>query len=113
MVIITTPNYINRNLKAFEINENIKDLPMGNGLLTERQLRPLTNLEPEIHLFIQSFEVVRDLSTIVDIPTNENQTRYLAQLDSDYYTLGTVKIVIHFCCCHLSNLIVQLNFLLL
>ena len=61
MVVIITPNYINRNLKAlstldnlrpngsyFEINENIKDLPMGNGLLTERQLRPLTSLEPEI-----------------------------------------------------------------
>lgn len=40
--------YATRNIKAFEINENIKDLPIGKGLLTESQLRPLTNLEPEI-----------------------------------------------------------------
>jgi len=41
--------YATRNIKAFEINENIKDLPIGKGLLTESQLRPLTNLSL-IHL---------------------------------------------------------------
>lgn len=47
MVIITTPNF----LKAFEINENIKDTPIGTGL-NESQLRPLTNLEPYIYIFL-------------------------------------------------------------
>ena len=77
MVVITTPNF----LKALDTLNNL--VPNGSYFETERQLRQLTNLEPEIHLFIQSFEVVRDLSTIVDFPTNENQTRYLSQLDTD------------------------------
>lgn len=51
--------YATRNIKAFEINENIKDLPIGKGLLTESQLRPLTNLEPEIQR-----QVVKDVQEI-------------------------------------------------
>ena len=47
MVFITTPNYVNRNLKALDTLNNL--VPIGtNNLVTESQLRPLTKLEPEI-----------------------------------------------------------------
>ena len=46
MVIITTPNYINRNLKALNTLDNLG--PNGSYFETESQLRPLTKLEPEI-----------------------------------------------------------------
>ena len=40
-------NYVNRNLKALKTLDDL--VPIGtNNLNTESQLRPLTNLEPEI-----------------------------------------------------------------
>jgi len=38
--------YVNRNLKALDTLNNLG--PMGPNEMTERQLRPLTNLEPEM-----------------------------------------------------------------
>ena len=46
MVIITTPNYATRNIKALDTLNNLG--PNGSYFETERQLRPLTSLEPEI-----------------------------------------------------------------
>ena len=86
MVVITTPNF----LKALDTLNNL--VPMGTNEMTERQLRPLTNLEPEIHLFIQSFEVINNIRQIGRIPENLEQTKYLAQLDSDLqgYVWGNI-----------------------
>ena len=51
-------NYVNRNLKALDTLNNL--VPMGtNNIETERQLRPLTNLEPEIQR-----QVVKDVQEI-------------------------------------------------
>jgi len=50
--------YINRNLKALDTLNNLG--PIGpNNLVTESQLRPLTNLEPEIQR-----QVVKDVQEI-------------------------------------------------
>lgn len=46
MVIITTPNF----LKALDTLNNL--VPIGHHFETERQLRPLTNLEPYIYIFL-------------------------------------------------------------
>ena len=51
-------NYVNRKLKALDTLNNL--VPMGtNNIETERQLRPLTNLEPEIQR-----QVVKDVQEI-------------------------------------------------
>lgn len=49
--------YINRNLKALDTLNNLG--PIGPHFETERQLRPLTNLEPEIQR-----QVVKDVQEI-------------------------------------------------
>lgn len=75
MVVITTPNF----LKALDTLNNL--VPIGtNNLVTESQLRPLTNLKSGT---IVPLPDNLKKSTIVDIPTNENQTRYLSPLDTD------------------------------
>lgn len=46
MVIITTPNF----LKALDTLNNLGT--MVSKTITERQLRPLTSLEPYIYIFL-------------------------------------------------------------
>ena len=93
------------------IPDNLKKLPIGNFPTNENQTRYLSPLDTDLlhvrgniintfdeylqgrwnfgrtqaYNFINSAKVISNLkmSTIVDIPTNENQTKYLAQLDSD------------------------------
>ncbi len=75
MVVITTPNF----LKALDTLNNL--VPMGtNNLVTESQLRPLTNLKSGT---IVPLPDNLKKSPIGNFPTNENQTRYLSPLDTD------------------------------
>ena len=74
MVVITTPNF----LKALDTLNNL--VSMGTNEMTERQLRPLTNLKSGT---IVPLPDNLKKSTIVDFPTNESQTRYLSPLDTD------------------------------
>lgn len=56
-------SYVNRQIQAGKIIEDIKDTPIGTGL-NESQLRPLTNLESETRR-----EVVKQVFQISEKPT--------------------------------------------
>ena len=97
MVVITTPNF----LKALDTLNNLG--PNGSYFETERQLRQLTNLEPYIYIFLYKalkLLIIYDRSVVFqqmkmlpigNFPTNENQTRYLAQLDTNLLHVRSCK----------------------